>query len=411
VSAPAGRTPARLVVLVPAHDEAAGIAATLDALDRQTRRPDRVVVIADNCTDDTAAIARAHGAEVVETVGNTEKKAGALNQALARRFRRGGGADRRDDGDRRVQPRRPDSPYRRQGPRRSAHGRRAAAADGPDIRDDDHVLVMDADTELSPRFLEVAEARLAASPSIGAVGGLFYGRPGGGVLAQLQRNEYVRYSRDIARTGRVMVLTGTGTLFRVRALRDVAEARGSVLPGRHGQVYDTLALTEDNELTLALKRLGWRLASPAECAVVTEIMPSWGDLWRQRMRWQRGALENLRHYGLDRTTARYWGQQLGIGLGVLAFQAYLWLTVALVASGAGFHLSAFWAAVGGVFLLERLVTVWRGGRRARWLALPLVAEMVYDLFIQAVFVRSVLDLLRRREATWHHVAAAGLPGA
>jgi cellulose synthase/poly-beta-1,6-N-acetylglucosamine synthase-like glycosyltransferase len=278
--------------------------------------------------------------------------------------------------------------------------------DGPDISDDDLVLVMDADTQLSPQFLEVAQASLDAAPEVAAAGGLFYGQPGAGVLGQLQRNEYLRYSRDIARTGRVMVLTGTGTLFRVSALRAVAAARGTVLPGRPGQVYDTLALTEDNELTLALKRLGWRLTSPAACAVVTEIMPSWRDLWRQRMRWQRGALENLRHYGLDRTTARYWGQQLGIGLGVLAFQAYLWLTVAFLVAGRGVHPSPFWAAVGGVFLLERLVTVWRGGRRARLVALPLLVELVYDLVIQAVFVRSLVELLRRREATWHHVSTA-----
>ena len=31
-----------------------------------------------------------------------------------------------------------------------------------------------------------------------------------------------------------------------------------LIPGTRGQVYDTLALTEDNELTLALKTLGAR---------------------------------------------------------------------------------------------------------------------------------------------------------
>ena len=41
-------------------------------------------VLADNCTDATVEVARTHGVEVVETVGNTEKKAGALNQELAR---------------------------------------------------------------------------------------------------------------------------------------------------------------------------------------------------------------------------------------------------------------------------------------------------------------------------------------
>lgn len=43
---------------------------------------DRIVVVADNCADDTAEIALGP-AEVFVTVGNTAKKAGALNQALA----------------------------------------------------------------------------------------------------------------------------------------------------------------------------------------------------------------------------------------------------------------------------------------------------------------------------------------
>ena len=38
-------------------------------------------MIADNCTDATVEIAREHRVEVVETVDNTDKKAGALNQA------------------------------------------------------------------------------------------------------------------------------------------------------------------------------------------------------------------------------------------------------------------------------------------------------------------------------------------
>ena len=79
---PAG-TVVRCTVLIPAHDEEAVLALTLESLAEQTRPPDRVVVIADNCTDATVEVARAHGVEVFETVGNTEKKAGALNQQLA----------------------------------------------------------------------------------------------------------------------------------------------------------------------------------------------------------------------------------------------------------------------------------------------------------------------------------------
>lgn len=64
---PAARVPRpRLAVLVPAHDEASIITATLDSIRAQLCEGDRLLVVADNCTDDTALLARAAGAEVVE---------------------------------------------------------------------------------------------------------------------------------------------------------------------------------------------------------------------------------------------------------------------------------------------------------------------------------------------------------
>jgi len=56
----------RTAVLVPAHNEEAGIAATLRALRLQLRPSDRLVVVADNCSDSTAKVALDEGAEVVE---------------------------------------------------------------------------------------------------------------------------------------------------------------------------------------------------------------------------------------------------------------------------------------------------------------------------------------------------------
>ena len=74
--------PVTVTVLIPAHNEAACIADTIASLRSQSHQPARIVVVADNCTDETVAIARGAGVEVFETVGNTKKKAGALNQAL-----------------------------------------------------------------------------------------------------------------------------------------------------------------------------------------------------------------------------------------------------------------------------------------------------------------------------------------
>ena len=82
---------------------------------------------------------------------------------------------------------------------------------------------------------------------------------------------------------------GSEPLFRAYALKTVADARGELRPGDPGQVYDTLALAEDNEMTLSRKSLGAKMVSPMQYRVVTEVMPTWRELWRQRMRWQRGA--------------------------------------------------------------------------------------------------------------------------
>jgi cellulose synthase/poly-beta-1,6-N-acetylglucosamine synthase-like glycosyltransferase len=56
----------RVAVLVPAHNESRGIRATIHDVKSQLGAEDRIVVVADNCTDDTAVIAAAAGAEVVE---------------------------------------------------------------------------------------------------------------------------------------------------------------------------------------------------------------------------------------------------------------------------------------------------------------------------------------------------------
>jgi cellulose synthase/poly-beta-1,6-N-acetylglucosamine synthase-like glycosyltransferase len=54
----------RVAVLVPAHNESAGIAETVAQIKSQLRPADRLLVIADNCSDDTAQVAARAGAEV-----------------------------------------------------------------------------------------------------------------------------------------------------------------------------------------------------------------------------------------------------------------------------------------------------------------------------------------------------------
>lgn len=55
----------RAAVIVPAHNESSGLVPTLQDIKAQLEVRDRLIVVADNCTDDTAAVAAASGAEVI----------------------------------------------------------------------------------------------------------------------------------------------------------------------------------------------------------------------------------------------------------------------------------------------------------------------------------------------------------
>ena len=75
---------ARIVVLIPAHNEQDYIAETIRGVQAQSRPADRIIVVPNNCREDdtTAAVAAGLGAEVIELHGITGRKAGALNAAL-----------------------------------------------------------------------------------------------------------------------------------------------------------------------------------------------------------------------------------------------------------------------------------------------------------------------------------------
>jgi biofilm PGA synthesis N-glycosyltransferase PgaC len=348
----------RLIVVIPAHNEAAGIRGAVDALQNQTYRPSRVVVVADNCIDKTAKLAYWAGAQVLVTKNNSHKKAGALNQVFADLL--------------------------------------------PQMADHDMVMVVDADSELDPDFLNYAVAKLNADPKMGAVGGIFRGGAGGGLVGLLQRNEYARYARDVARlNGKCLVVTGTAALFRVATLKAVSRGRiAGILPAGDGMggVYDTSVLTEDNELTFALLHLGYKVLSPKECTLVTEVMPTWRALWKQRERWKRGAIENCVQYGLTRITWRYWGRQLFTMLGVLVTFAYLGTLIYAAAVG-GFQLRPLWVLVTAVFVLERVVTLRYRGWKHMLLAATMY-ELVLDMFLQFVHAKAFTDALLHRERKW-----------
>lgn len=63
-------------VVMPAHDEAMGIRETVEAVVGQLRACDALVVVADNCTDDTAGIAARAGATVISRIDRNNRGKG-----------------------------------------------------------------------------------------------------------------------------------------------------------------------------------------------------------------------------------------------------------------------------------------------------------------------------------------------
>lgn len=349
-----------IVALIPAHDEADWIGRVVASLlTRQTCPPERVIVMSDNSTDGTAELARRAGAEVWESRGNENKKAGALNQALERLL--------------------------------------------PELDDDDFVFIQDADTLPVPCWLRVARSWAEAHP--GAVISGRYASPptGGSLLRIIQENEFARDGRAISRRGnRTRIVVGTSALFPVATLRAVIRARlDGALPGPAvPAVYSTRSITEDYELTLALKTLGIATLSPPECDAVTDVMPTIGSLWRQRVRWQRGAFTDLRTYGLSKVTAWYYAAQAMWCFGMLTV-VLIMLQIALVVHITGhFTPSPIWIGTLPLFVAHRVFTVHRTGAKGMLVAAALIPETVYDFFRYAVYLTCAWRAVTRRETAW-----------
>lgn len=228
----------KVAVLVPAHDEASGIAATLEDLKPQLGPEDRILVVADNCTDDTAEIARGCGVDVVE---RTDPENRGKGFALV-------------------------------------HGLDHMESDTPDI-----VVVVDADCRFEHGSLEaLAKEAFAANRPTQAEYLIHPPKektPGSVVsaLAFLVRNR--TRPRGLARLGMPVALTGTGMAFPWLQLRN-APSFGSYL------VEDLLMGIE-----MAIAGHPPRLCSHVH---VTSVLPETDDAaMGQRRRWEHGQLTTL----------------------------------------------------------------------------------------------------------------------
>ena len=107
-----------------------------------------------------------------------------------------------------------------------------------------------------------------------------------------------------------------------------------------------------------------------------------------------------RKYGLTRVTAKYWGYQVLTFLGVVVTSAYLGSVALGLLLNSGIALHPLWLGITLIFMTERAVTVRARGWRQMLLALALIPEMVFDVFLQATHAKALADSLLRRSRNW-----------
>jgi len=248
----ASAAPISLAIIVPAHDEELVLASTLHSLRAQNYPATHfeIVVVADNCTDRTAAIAREQDATVMERSHAAERGKGyALNYAIASLLQR---------------PQLPEG-----------------------------FVIVDADTLAAPDFLSCMSERLAStcdSRGFSAWQGR-YGvlNAGDGWRAVLMAGAFdlVNHVKPLGRDalGLSVGLKGNGMAF-TRAL-------AAALPWPGG------SLTEDLDYSLELaRRFGLRVGYVPDARVKAQMPITAEQAASQRSRWEGGRLALIRERAL-----------------------------------------------------------------------------------------------------------------
>jgi cellulose synthase/poly-beta-1,6-N-acetylglucosamine synthase-like glycosyltransferase len=239
VRAPTTRT--RFDVIVPAHNEVGVIARTVKNLCRLDWPKDRfrVLVIADNCTDDTATVARAAGAEVIERADAQRRGKG---YALEFAFQ---------------------------------ISRAQALSDA--------VVVVDADAEASPNLLQAFAARIEQG------------------AAAVQAHYGVLNPWSSWRTRLITIAKAAFHIVRSRARErlDVSSGiRGNGWCVTHELLarvpYHAYSLTEDLEYGIDLGLAGYRVHYADEAHADAEMVSSARTARRQRQRWEDGRFQLIR---------------------------------------------------------------------------------------------------------------------
>ncbi len=282
--APDAAPTTRLAVVVPAHDEQEGIAATVASLRADADALVEIVVVADNCSDATAQRARGAGARVLVRDDPARRGKGyALDFAFERLL---------------------GEPF-------------------------DAFVVVDADSEVRPGFFVAMRAKLAAGAQAAQAAYLPRGEAGS-ARARLVR--LARLGWNVVRLrGRERLGLSVGVLGNGFAL---TRATLIAVP------YSARSIVEDVEYHASLVRAGHRVRF-VEDATVCGDMPSAGAAAAsQRARWEGGRLRMLAQLGgplladVAKGRWRLIEPLAELALAPLAYHIVLLLGTALIGSGA-----------------------------------------------------------------------------
>lgn len=269
----------KIVALVPAHNEADCIEATIEALLGQDRPLDKIVVICDNCTDDTQERASRYDVTVVVPKNNKHRKPGALNWAW-REF----------------------------------------------CQEADILVTLDADTVLPYNAVRDWEREFSENPDLGGSSSKFTMR-GDKMLVRLQRSEFSRWTDTGLRRGETTVLAGTGCSMRNSVMKQIASR-----DDREGPWVYTSEV-EDFELTYRIRESGFRCQVSPTVRAYTDAMDTMKSLWAQRMKWQVGTVSDLLGFGFNKLTRIDWLQQFAGLLAALVRGSWIGMTIAALVLG------------------------------------------------------------------------------
>jgi biofilm PGA synthesis N-glycosyltransferase PgaC len=136
---------------------------------------------------------------------------------------------------------------------------------------------------------------------------------------------------------------------------------------------------------LRLKHLGHDIIAPVECATVTDIMPTWGKLYKQRLRWRKGFMDNLKAFGITKHTWEYWLRQIFAVMGICVTAIYLASLVYALIFVQHLVMHPLFIGVTVIFMIERMVTIKKRGFLTTLIAGVMIVELVYELFLQATY--------------------------